>query len=159
LCIAAPTPQQAIRRLLLRSLTPRDLSLSKQRLAAKLKRISNGSSIMVADGGYVKEWLRPVRGGHEWILLAGSRAGDEKGPFDYWLGSGKGKLLVTLLPNDWSEDEMIGPLVGSWRRHGPYVIGVGIDLARHSPSWADGEFDVFTVGPNGLVLRQTGGLA
>jgi hypothetical protein len=149
---------EQIRRLLLKSLKPRDLDRSASKLFQRIDRIGADSGQFYIDDGTQSGWLsRVAYARREWVIIVRSDADNDVIPWNgYWLGARGNTLLVTSLPA--GPDDMIGPIVGQWRRQGKYVVGAGIDLAAHSPSWADGDFLVFTVGRAGLVLHQRGGL-
>ncbi|MBI1756080.1 MAG: hypothetical protein HYR64_03125 [Fimbriimonas ginsengisoli] len=145
--------KEAIRKVLLESLNVRDLSLPKSKLAAKVAR--GGRESRIFEPPWEGDLVTRVQGSaHEWVVMVASITGDlGMHAKAYWLGAPSGRLMATAIPYD--KNTLTGPLIGEWRHHGDYLIGVGIIAAFHSPTWQDGDIRVFTVGPSGLVLRQS----
>ena len=129
-----------------------DLGGSKSHLIHRLLELSeNSGAFEPPDVDYIPLVTQVVHGAGEWVLiLKDTGEADKFGYSDFWVGLRNGKAVVRQVPPH-EDDPSIGPMFGEWRRHGKYLLGAGVNVAYHSPNFADGEIQVLE--QNGTTLR------
>ena len=149
-----------IKAVLIRQLSPQDLSRSKAGLIHKLRAIGNASGLFTfpLDGEPGRDGiLRRVSGAtREWTVIVNIQDDDMVPSAGFWLGARGPKVASAVLPQE--PNSLEGPLDGEWRRVGNRLLGAGVSVAFHSPTFIDGVYLVFAAGPRGITLLQNGRL-
>jgi hypothetical protein len=146
--LAKADPLSDIAKALEKGLTPKDLSLPREKLVHKIQKLGSGKGLFKLDGDLAGDFTFVKRSKNEWVAIL--RSEDLDAPPGYWIGAPAGKVLVKLLP--FREEALVGGLAGEWRRQGDYLVGVGVNRIMHSPKWQESEVLCYRESNTGISL-------